>query len=358
MVKRILYIVQAPSGGVARHLIDLIDHLDKNQFTIALICNLKLEDKRFHKWRVASDNILFYDLNTLQRAISPRLDCNAATSIYKIIKKFCPDIVHAHSSKAGLVGRIAAKLAHVKKIIYTPHAYAFMSPEFSVVKRKSFVFAERILSHTCTNITINCSFSENKQALEHRIDVPSKFIVIQNAVPINHDYDRASLKSEHVEKYVVANFARVSAQKNPKLFDKLADEVHRLDDSVVFQWYGANPGNHTADNVNYCGQVERPILKMKNADLFLSTSLFEGLSYSLLEAESIGLPVLASNVPGNDEFIQMCASAHGFDLNAPLKLIGEEIIKLLHSPNKITKTNRDDRFSKMMEKIIGLYQQN
>jgi hypothetical protein len=83
---------------------------------------------------------------------------------------------------AGLVGRAAAKLEHVPKIFYTPHAYAFDAPEFSAKKRAVFGLAERVMSRWATTRTFNVSDGEYRSALRHHIDKPSKFAVIYNGV--------------------------------------------------------------------------------------------------------------------------------------------------------------------------------
>lgn len=357
-MKKILYVVQGAGGGVSRYLVDIISNLDPSEFKVGVVYNSKFADDRFKTWRATTTGVQFFDVDTMIRKIVPAMELKSIKAIMKIIDEFQPDIVHAQSSKAGLTARISAKLKHVRRIVYTPHAYAFLSPEFSSKKRAAYTFAERVLSRHFTDMTINCSYSEHEHAIEKKIDRSAKLTTIANAVPpiskINRTKERQRLGYSNDE-IVVGNLARVSPQKNPQLFDVVADAVAKLDSSIKFVWVGTNKDNRTATNVEYKGEMSNTQPMIGGMNLYLSTSLFEGLSYSLLEAASVGVPVLASNVPGNDEFIAGYDRAYGFELTDAPEKIAQQIVELVHDPSLQDLVPSAGGFEKMMRDTVAVY---
>lgn len=258
----------------------------------------------------------------------------------------------------GLTVRIAAKLKHVKRIVYTPHAYAFLSPEFSSRKRAIYTLAERILCRHFTDMTINCSHSEYNHAIEKRIDCKSKSIVIPNAVSpttgINRNKERTRLGFEDKD-IIVGTIVRVSTQNNPHLFDKIANAVNQIDHSIKFVWVGSNQNEHRASNVVYLGEMSNAQALIGEMILYLSTALFEGLSYSLLEAASVGVPVLASNVPGNDEFIDGYDCAFGFELTDTPEGIAGHVVALVHDKRLQRLMPQCGDFEAMIHDTVSVY---
>jgi len=358
MKKRVLFVVQGAAGGVSRYLIDIISNMDSDKYQVGVVYNSQFEDERFRNWRILSNNIQFFNLKTLVREISLENDISACMTIVKIINNFKPNVVHAQSSKAGLIARIAARIKHVHRIVYTPHAYAFLSPEFSKGKRFLYRMAERFLSRYFTDITINCSYSEHYQAIKARIDRCSKLKVIPNAVPaihgLNRSVERARLgvKSDRI---IVGTLARVSPQKNPELFEKIASAVSKLNSDILFVWIGTNSQERKSRDVIFKGEMSQSQELLAGIDLYLSTSLFEGLSYSLLEAASVGIPVLASNVPGNDDFISKYNYGFSFELDDPIPKISQQIISLLQNPRLKKLQPEVQGFSSMIEETLSTY---
>lgn len=331
---KVLIVTQAPSGGVGRHISNLIDGLN-NQFDFFVLYNPEFADESFKSWLRKHENITRITTPYLVREISPNMDIKAINFIYKKIREIKPDVVHLHSSKAGAVGRIAAKLAHVKRIIYTPHAYSFLSKEFSTIKSKIFVFIERILSRYFTTETINVSKSEKRAALDKKIDKDKKFVVVPNAIPTKKHEDvenqRQRLKIIDTDTFVVGNIARVAEQKNPELFVEVAKIVKKKDPSIAFFWVGykekrLNDYKFEDGVVNFVGEMIHTDELVAAFDLFFCTSIFEGMSYSLLEAADAGVPVLLSDVEGNNDFADIYTSAKLFNLNDEPESIAEKII--------------------------------
>lgn len=357
-MKSVLYVVQGAGGGVSRYLVDLISNLSRDKFRVGVVFNSKFEDNRFSTWRKTADYVTFFDVDSMVREISVSSDLQSIKQIRRIISEFKPDVVHAQSSKAGFVARIAAKQMHVHRIVYTPHAYAFLSPEFSAKKRAVYTLAEQFLGRFFTDVTINCSHSENKHALNKHIDKPRKLVTIANAVPpiknIERGTERARLNLDK-DALVIGNLARVSTQKNPSLFEAIAKEAIKLNSRLQFVWIGSNPDNRKSEYVSYLGEMNDTQELIAGMDLYLSTSLFEGLSYSLLEAAAVGVPVFASNVPGNDEFIAGYNRAYSFELVDSPGVIAAELVKLVAENQGIPVAPAADGFEKMIHDTIAVY---
>lgn len=302
-MKHILYITQPGSGGVRKHLCDLLENLDLTKYKVSLIYNADLADENF-KATLAKLNgqISTYSLSNLTREISPKTDFAAYREVSKIIKQIKPDIVHTHSSKAGVIGRLAAKKHHVKQIYYTPHAYAFLAPEFSSKKKLLFVTLERYLSKHNTSLTFTVSEGEKAAALANKIDKADKFKVIYNGVPDVVLQDKSSLRQKlHLsdERYIFGTIGRLSPQKNPDYFAKLAEKYPEYD----FVWIGGKQET-SLKNLHFLGELSNAADLLPVFDSYISTALYEGLPYAPIEALRAGIPVFLSNVVGNQEIIK------------------------------------------------------
>lgn len=317
MRKKVLLIIEAMGGGGGRHVQDLILNLDQNLFQLSVIYSPERSDVKFlanlDKYK---EKAALYECETLTREINLKKDKAAYIYISKKIKDIKPDIVHCHSSKAGVIGRLAAKRCGIKKVFYTPHAYSFLAPEFSKQKKRIFVLIESFLSRYATTKTFCVSKGEKEAALTYRLDKKEKISVIYNGLPDvelpekNEIKRQLGLKSTDI---VIGNNARMSEQKNPLLFMEIAKNIIQKDRSYHFVWAGEGPlithvkrfiqENDIEDNVHLLGYRSDSERIVAGYDIFLITSLYEGLPYAPIEAMRAGVPILGTNVVGNEELI-------------------------------------------------------
>ena len=149
--------METVGGGVRTHVLQLLKNLDPERYELTLIYGERY-DHVFESQReeLAKHVTLILDSNLVRsaglRAMLESGEIHTAT----LRRHQAGIIVHCHSSIAGLVGRAAAKLEHVPKIFYTPHAYAFDAPEFSAKKRAVFGLAERVMSRWATTRYFQC----------------------------------------------------------------------------------------------------------------------------------------------------------------------------------------------------------
>ncbi|MFQ7233610.1 MAG: glycosyltransferase [Enterococcus hulanensis] len=360
MKKKVLLISESMGGGLRKHVVQLINCLDKQKYELYFIHGTKTTDAVFlEEYEGLKRNATVIPCESFTREIDLKNDLKTLCFIMKKIKEIEPDIVHCHSSKAGAIGRLAAKKEGIKKIFYTPHAYSFLAPEFSDKKKQMFIFIERFLSRYATCLTFCVSEGEKKEALKHKVDVSKKFKVIYNGLPEVDFFESQSIKEElglSPDTFLVGNNARMSEQKNPILFFEIAKQLSKLNDNYHFVWAGEGPlyeqvrcfieDNNLKNKTHLLGDRSDSEYLVKGYDLFLITSKYEGFPYAPIEALRAGVPVTGTHVNGISEVIVENINGYSFDPNNIYRAV--QVIDNLF--NDRTLINR--------EKILNSYEEN
>src|SRR5262245_27511818 len=128
---RILHVVEATIGGVRRHVQTLVVGLHQRQFDVEVACPARRAAAYGDESLVPSLRAAGVPIRpvAMARALNPVADARALTQLTRVMRAGRYDIVHAHSSKAGFLGRLAARAAGVPITIYTPHALAFLGEQ-------------------------------------------------------------------------------------------------------------------------------------------------------------------------------------------------------------------------------------
>jgi len=328
--KKLLYIVEAMGGGVFSYIVDLTNEL-VNEYDIYLAYAvrpqtpsnyIKYFDKRIHLLKVKN----------LESSINLVKDFKAFFEIRTIAKKINPDIIHLHSSKAGVLGRWAFNGKKVP-IFYTPHGYSFLMSNYSNIKKIIYKFIE-LISAKRSCITISCSISEHKETLK----LTKHAVYVDNGININQLQKALNYTSKNSkeELFTVFTLGRICYQKNPKLFNKIA----KMMPNIRFLWIGDGELREqlTASNIEITGWINREIALKKSmeADVFILTTLGEGLPISLLEAMYMKKPCIVSNVMGNRDVIHN--GENGFICNKATEFVKYIQYCKLSSVNTIVNT--------------------
>ncbi len=292
-----LMVVEAFGGGVLTYLEELSKSLSSN-FDIYIAYGRRKQTPTDFK-RHFGEQIHFIEVSHFQRAISLKEDVLALFELRQIVKQTNPDIIHLHSSKAGIIGRWGLN-GNKRPLFYTPHGYSFLMEDASKLKRFVYWAIEKVSAfRNCT--TIGCSAGE--YAVAKRLNKNAE--LISNGVDtleINKIM-RSQGKSTTEEKSVVT-LGRISAQKNPHMFNKIAERMPECN----FIWIGDGElrGELTASNISITGWIEREkaVAILSTAAAFVLPSLWEGLPISLLEAMYLRRLCIVSNVVGNRDVIQ------------------------------------------------------
>ena len=265
------------------------------------------------------------EVKNFNRSINPVKDIKAFFEIKSIEKKIKPDIIHLHSSKAGALGRIAFN-GRKTPVFYTPHGYSFLMQNHSKGKRMVYRAVEKICGkRNC--MTISCSEGEYQESLK----------LTKNATYVNNGINIKDLQllidqvgPIQAHPFTVFTLGRICYQKNPSLFNKIAESMP----DVKFLWIGDGElrDELTAQNIEITGWVKRKeaLMRALHGDVFLLTSLWEGLPISLLEAMYMKKLCIVSDVIGNRDVIH--TKANGFVCND----VSEYVQAILIAKNKDT----------------------
>lgn len=293
---KLLFVVEAMGGGVFTYIVDLANELIKTYdvyIAYAVRPQTPMDYKSYFDMRIK-----LIQLENWERNIRFGNELKTFIELRKIAKQLKPDIIHLHSSKAGVLGRLAFN-GHTPLLFYTPHGYSFLMENCSTIKRFIFYLIERLTAkRRCT--TISCSQGEHKESLK----ITKRAAYVNNGINYTKLDDLLSNVSVKKHSFTVFTLGRLCHQKNPELFNKIALAMP----DVRFVWIGDGElrSQITAPNIEVTGWVDRSAaLQLSlNADAFILTSLWEGLPMSLLEAMYMKKPCIVSDVIGNHDVIQ------------------------------------------------------
>ncbi|RSX55324.1 glycosyltransferase family 4 protein [Bifidobacterium samirii] len=382
-MKRRVLMIQEAMGGCGRHVADLIAGLDPERFDVTLLYGATRMDDYYRETLPAlSRRARVIPCADLRRDISPRHELRALLQTMRLIREVRPDVVHCHSSKAGAIGRLAVALCGrrygVKRVFYTPHAYSFQAPEFSGKKRLVFTLLERWLSRCVTDLTFNVSEGERRAALDAGLDDPSKFEVIYNGIadePVPSKAEARAMLGLALaglpdDAPIVGVTARLVDQKDPMTSIAIAARVIERRPDVHVVYVGDGPytsrmeaycrEHGVADRVHILGYRADAERVVSAFDVYLLTSLYEGMPYSLVEALRAGVPIAATDTTGNDEVVEPGRNGLLFPVG-DVEAGAAAVLRLLDDPmpREAVVGSFRDRFTldRMLETISAHYEE-
>ncbi len=294
---RALHIVESFGAGVFDFLVEIVNGTAEYRHTIIHGMRQETpdsfqdffpEETVFHFWKHAG------------KEIGPVRELFALVKLIQLMKSIPPcDVIHLHSSKAGFHGRISCRILGTQdSVLYSPHGAAFLRTDISRRKARYYAFLENIASRCGGQIICGCA-TESSAFRERGM----------NAVHINNGIacDKILHSPPPGEITVVGTSGRITYQKNPALFNEIA-EAFAPDPSIQFIWFGDGELRHvlSSPNIQISGWMPKDELvrKLGYIDIYLSTSLWEGLPLSVLLAMCAGKPVVLSDCIGNRDLVE------------------------------------------------------
>ena len=306
---KILFItLRADHGGGPKHVDLLINNLS-SEIEIYLACP---QDRPYYDlWNESKKVKDIFALPHRKFSVKKLLGLN------KFIKDKDVKIIHSHGKGAGIYSRILKILNPRLKIVHTLHGVHI--GEYGFLKRNAYIFLERFLA-LFTDKFINVSNSENSVCLKLKLFKKSKSEIVYNGIKALLKDDNAKIKFDLSGKKVVNIISRFEYQKNMGLAYEIAKNF-KDNSNIVFLWLG--DGNDRAKfesmaqkdgaNIIFTGFTDEVPAYLSATDVYLSTSRWEGLPYALIEAQSLGIPIVATNVVGNNEVVENGKSGFLFE---------------------------------------------
>ena len=296
---RILYLItRSEHGGAQSHLLQLVSAAARRGPVMVATG----EDGDLCQ-RVRSVGVECTILRHLRHPIRPFNDAAAVLEISRLIRRFEPDLIHSHSGKAGLVGRLAAALHHVPSV-YTAHGFAFA--DGAPLRRRLPAAVGEWIAARAGDFTIAVSHAECQLARRYDVAPGGRSAVIYNGV---EESPRRAVPE--AEPPVIAMVARFAYPKQQAL---LIRAFSRISGNARLWLIGGGPDLQAARHAALASGVGQRIVLWGDRDdvpellaqvqIGALLSVHEGFGLSLIEAMSLGLPVIASDCGGMREIVR------------------------------------------------------
>ena len=326
-------------GGAGRIIIGLGRIARAEGWTVDILTT----DEVFQRVAI-QDGLGVVDLDVIRREIRPVWDLAGLARLVNFLRRERYGIVHTHTSKAGFVGRIAARLAQVPVIVHTAHGFAFHERSPRRVQR-FYSALERAASHWCDRI-VSVSEFHRHWAIELGICDASKIVAIPNGIghlppPMLAPLELRQRLGARPTDLLILTMARLVADKGIEFLIQAASMLARFDRRFLIAIAGSGPQRAALeqlsrnlgveDRVVFLGFREDVSDLLAASDLIVLPSFREGLSIALLEAMAAGKPIIATNIGSHKELASQGDIASLVPPGDPSAL-SESILRLARDP--------------------------
>lgn len=336
--KKIIYITsRSDFGGGPYHIDILIANL---QSSYDLYIAAPLNEPYGYKWLNNLGKEKFFEIPF--RSFKP----GKFFKLVSFIRKHSISIVHSHGKGAGIYGRLLKLFLPGIIIIHTFHGIHIQ--EYGFAAKKAYILLEKFLG-VFTKLFINVSNGERQVCLHNKIFKEKKSVVIYNAVGqiITESLNKTELRNQLGLKenmFIIISVARFSFAKNLPLLVDVAERLNEYN-RITFLVIGDGEERSVVEeliaskrisNINLLGFKSTIREYLLASDIYFSSSLWEGMPYSLIEAAGCGLPVVATNVTGNNEVVINSENGFLYEPDNP----GEAVTKILELEKSSELQNR------------------
>jgi len=303
---RVLHVITRSDWGGAPRVVKLLATGTEADVAVACGTGGQLIDE------LRTGGVPVFEQPALQSPVSPVADARAFYSLYRLLRRESFDLVHCHSTKAGLLGRLAAKATDTPSV-FTVHGWGFYNTDYRQTA-PLIEHGERLLARI-TDAIVCVSENDLAEGRARAIVRSDESTVVHNGIPpITMPADRQTLREVadiEPETVVVGAIARLAPQKNPIAIVRAGGELQQRGHDVAVVLIGSGPlsdackqyaDEHGID-VHLLGFQEKALELLVDFDVFLMPSRFEGFPLTILECLYAGVPVVAYNVGGVGEAI-------------------------------------------------------
>ncbi len=348
-------------GGTGEQVAAICNGLDPARFEVSLVYAVRGGSANEYRAKCAGAKAAYF-MPEMTREISLLNDLAAFRKLRALFTEHRPDVVHAHSSKAGVLARAAAKAAGIKTIFYTPHGYGFLQQDRSTASRLLYKTIERAASRIGS--VVACSPNEAAAAAD-----------LTGGRPVHTVCDaylgdfREPLPHDGV---VVGSCGRLTYARNPDAWILLAQRLTDSRNGLKCVWIGGGEDEPRVrthlENMNLPGRVEltgwlpaeQARERLRALDLFVHYSRWDAMPNAVLEAMAAGLPVVASDNGGNRDAV--LDGVTGFIVRSEVELLERSQQLIDDKPLRLTlgaagreRVRREFSLTGMLDGLSRLY---
>ena len=378
---RVLHVItRLIIGGAQENTMLAAALLDKRRFHVEVISGPQTGPEGSLIDEVRQRHIPLTILPDLRREISPIHDLKALLKLTRLARQGRYDIIHTHSSKAGILGRLAAWMAGVPIIVHTVHGWGHHPTSAwgqHPLVRRFYILLEQIIQRI-TDKLIVVSPRNTEKGLADGIATPDKYITIRSGIELDRFRQparpREAVRAElgiPLDSAVVGTVTRLSFQKAPLDFVAAVAQVAAQRPDVHFVIVGDGPlradvearvaALELTERIHLTGLRRDVPDLMHSFDVFALSSLWEGLPRVLPQAMAAGLPIVATAVDGNAEAVTDGVNGRLVPPGDPT-LLAQAVIEMLRDPEMMAQMGAAGReragefgAQKMVNDIAELY---
>jgi glycosyltransferase involved in cell wall biosynthesis len=304
---RVLHVLEATLGGTLRYMENIAECLDETDLSLGFAYATARADSRLEPLlaQLRRRDWKLYPV-PMRREIHVSAELESVRNLRRVLQEFRPDVIHCHSSKAGVLGRVASLLVRPSPaVVYSPHALA-------IPLGRKYLYIERLLRKLAARF-VAVSDSEAADIVRYELAAPDRVSV---AYPlIDCDYFAPSANRNTTAgaagPFTVMGVGRLTAQKDPLRFIAIVRRLQEIMPAVKGVWIGDGELRKEFDQLATLrpGAIRlvpwqrdiRPYLSA--ADVLLSTSRYESFGYMVAEALALEVPVVASRISGTSDIL-------------------------------------------------------
>jgi glycosyltransferase involved in cell wall biosynthesis len=347
-------------GGTGEQVAAICNGLDPAKFDVSLVYAVRGGSPEEYRAKCRGAKTAYY-VPEMTREIAPAADAAALRKLHRLFAEHRPDVVHAHSSKAGVLARAAAKAAGVKSVFYTPHGYGFLMQDRSRAARALFRTIEKAAARIGTTIAVSAGEGEQARRLgAKRVQVVNDAYLGEFPELLAHD------------DLVVGSCGRMTHARNPDAWVLLVQRLCDSRNGVKCVWIGGGEDeartHENLTNMNLLMKVsvtgwlpaEQARERLRGLDVFVHYSRWDAMPNAVLEAMALGLPVVASDVPGNRDAVT--DGVTGFLVTTEIELLercqqllDDEPLRLKLGAAGRERVRREFARGRMLDELSRLY---
>jgi len=376
---RVLHIItRLDAGGSATNTLETVSRLDPARFDVELICGVTDDPEGRIADFISQHRIHCVVIKDLVRAVHPLKDIPVVIRLYRMIKRGDYEIVHTHSSKAGILGRLAAHWAGVERIVHTPHGHVFYG-YFPDILSSIFIIVERLVA-PLTDVLIELTQKGVEEHLALGIGTAGQWAVAPSGIDLElfkPDVTRRSSIRKALaiadHEILIVSVGRLEPVKGQScLIDALA-LILKTNGNVKLMLVGDGSESHKLQEkvkvmglegrVMFTGFRAETSVYYNAADIFALASLNEGMGRAVIEAMASARPVVLSRTGGMAELIEdgkegfLCRAGDSADFaRALLALAGDAALRSRMAENAFRRANAGFSVQGMVERLESIYE--